>query len=324
MKVIDQPEWVCTMDDNIEHYKKPKSHFLKNVVYKDSDDRLIIAVMRGDLEANPAKISNLLGCGPLELADDDDLASMNTKSGWVHSWGHKEDREDVIYVGDIALKKSRNLIGGKKEKTTDTINVNYGRDFECDAIGDIAEAAEGSKCKHCDQGYLKEKKGIEVGHIFKYDHYYTEPHQATFVDKDGKEKPMWMGAYGIGIGRALATVVEMHNDEHGVVWPVSVAPYHVHIVGIGQSDEVAETAQQIHNFLEENGIEVLWDDREEASVGVKFADADLIGVPIRMVVSQRSLKNNEIEIKMRSEDDEEMIENDNEKILKRINELLAN
>jgi prolyl-tRNA synthetase len=315
MKVVKQPEWVCTMDDNVEHYKKSKSHFLKNVVYKDKKGRLIIAVLRGDLEANPTKISNLLGCGTLELADDEDLSTMNTKSGWVHSWGHKKDREDVIYVGDIALQKSRNLIGGQKEKTTDTINVNYGRDFKCDKLGDIASATEGAKCSKCDDGYLEEKKGIEVGHIFKYDTYYSIPHEAVFVDKDGKEKPMWMGAYGIGVGRAMATVVEMHNDEDGIIWPLEIAPYQVHIVSIGEDKKVHNQASQIHDLLSKNEVEVLWDDREEASVGVKFADADLIGVPIRLVVSERSLKNNEVELKLRKENKVKMIENDSESIL---------
>jgi prolyl-tRNA synthetase len=318
MKVIDQPEWVCTMDENVEHYKKPKSHFLKNVVYKDKDDRLIIAVVRGDLEANPTKIANLLDCGTLELADDEDLADMKTKSGWVHSWGHTAKDREVIYVGDIALEKSRNLIGGQKEKTTDTFNVNYGRDFECDVVGDIAAATEGSKCKHCAEGYLKEKKGIEVGHIFKYDDYYTTPHKATFVDEDGKEKPMWMGAYGIGVGRALATVVEMHNDEDGIIWPVEIAPYHVHIVSIGEDEEVNKTAQSIHDHLQKSDIEVLWDDRTEASAGVKFADADLIGIPLRIVVSGRSLKNNEVEMKRRGKDDAEMVANESKAVLEAV------
>ncbi len=322
MEVVEQPEWVCTMDENVEHYKKPKSHFLKNVVYKDKDDRLIIAVVRGDLEANPIKISNLLDCGELELADDEDLADMGTKSGWVHSWGHEAEGRDVVYVGDIALKQSRNLIGGQKEKTTDTFNVNYGRDFECEYIGDIATAAEGSKCVHCEKGYLKEKKGIEVGHIFKYDHYYTEPHGATFVDKDGKEKPMWMGAYGIGIGRAIATVVEMYNDENGILWPACIAPFQVHIVSIGDSDEVNEKSAKIYEALTKAGVEVLWDDREDVSAGIKFADADLIGNPIRLVISERTLKEGKVEVKMRSEDETVLLECCNGPLVKYIKEVL--
>lgn len=307
-KIIDQPEWVCTMDDNVEHYKLPKSHFLKNVVYKAKDGTLVIAVLRGDLDANVTKVENLSGKSGLELADDDDLASIETKSGWVHSWGHDEKFDNVMYVGDIALKVSKNLIGGQKEKTTDSFNVNYGRDFEVDKIGDIAEAYDGAKCKNCEKGYLREKKAMEMGHIFKYDTYYSEPHEAYFVDKDGKQKPMHMGAYGIGVGRAIAGIVEMHNDENGIIWPASVAPFDVHLIHIGDSKEVLDNAEEIYNQLQKKGLEVIWDDREDESVGVKFADADLIGVPIRLVVSEKTLKKGKVEIKKRSEERLEFIE----------------
>ena len=299
-EIIEQPEWVCTMDDNVEHYKKPRSHYLKNVVYKTRDGKLIIAALRGDLDAQPNKLAKVAGTGDLEMADDHDLATIETKSGWVHSWGHDKHRENVIYVADIALKVSRNLIGGQKERTTDSHNVNYGRDFEHALIGDIAAAYDGSKCPHCKDGYLHEKKAIELGHIFKYDTYYSVPHKAMFVDKDGKEKPMYMGAYGIGVGRLMATCVEVNHDENGIIWPLSIAPFAIHLLTVGKEKRTWEFSESVYQELLSLGYEVLWDDRDDVSAGVKFNDADLIGVPFRVLVSDKTAPEKKIEIKRRN------------------------
>lgn len=307
-KIIDQPEWVCTMEDNIEHYKRPKSHYLKNVVYKTKDGKLVIAVLRGDLEAQPAKLANVAGTGELELADDHDLEIIDTRSGWVHSWGHDKGRKDVIYVADISLEVSRNLIGGQKEKTTDAFNVNYGRDFKHERLGDIASAYDGSKCPNCKDGYLHEKKAIELGHIFKYDTYYSVPHKAMFVDKDGKEKPMYMGAYGIGVGRLMATCAEINHDEKGIIWPSIIAPYHVHIVTVGKKEKTIKLSESVYATLEDAGYEVLWDDRNDVSAGVKFNDADLIGIPVRIVVSDKIAELNKIELKARGSDQSDVID----------------
>lgn len=324
-EIIEQPEWVCTMDENVEHYKKPKSHFMKNVVFKDKNGRIIIAVMRGDLEANAVKVANLFDdINEVEYADEEDLTSIGTKSGWVHSWGHDEGNDNVVYVGDSALEVSRNMIGGLKEKTTDSFNVNYGRDYKVSKIGDIASAYDGAKCPKCKDGYLKEKKTIEVGHIFKYDHYYTKPHNCTFVDKDGKEKPMWMGAYGIGVGRAMASVVEMRHDKNGIVWPVSIAPFRIHLIGLGESKEVKTVTERIYKLFESHyQSEVLWDDREDISPGVKFADADLIGVPIRIVVSEKTLAKDSVEVKMRDEEKSILVKKDDKELVPHIVNILT-
>lgn len=300
-EIIEQPEWVKTMDDNVEHYKKPKSHFLKNVVYRDNKGTLVIVAVRGDLDAHPVKVANLANTGELELADEEDLAKIETKPGWVHSWGHDEMYDNVVYVADDSLKVSRNLIGGQKEKTTDSMNVNYGRDFKHDLEGDIAAAHEGARCPNCDDGCLHEKKGIEVGHIFKYDTYYSDPHEAMYVDKDGEEKPMWMGAYGIGVGRLMASCVEMNHDEDGILWPKVVAPFEVHIVTVGESKKVLNVSESVYKELSKQGVEVLWDDRDDASAGVKFNDADLIGIPVRIVVSDKTVAKDSVEVKLRKE-----------------------
>ena len=306
--MINQPEWVCTMDDNLEHYKKPKSHFVKNVVYKDKTGRLIIAVVRGDLDANPAKISKILDCGDLELAEDEDFDRINTLAGWVHSWGHDEGRKDVVYIGDEALKVSRNLIGGYKEKDRDAFNVNYGRDFSCTYEGDIVSAYIGAKCKRCENGHLRERRGIELGHIFKHRHSYSAAPKPNFIDRDGKEKAMWIGTGQIDLGRLLAGVVEIRHDQRGIIWPKSLAPYLISLVTIGQSQKVREESEKVYEILKKQGWEALWDNRENASPGEKLVDADLIGSPIRVLISERTLKKSCLEIRLRSGGEAEYVE----------------
>jgi len=280
MEIVDQPEWVESMDDNVKHYNSPKSHFLKNVVYKTAKGKMIIAVIRGDLEVNEAKLTKAVNEGELVPATEEDLLKMGTKPGWVHCWGHK-----ARYVGDLSLKTVKNFIGGQKEEATDSINVNYGRDFSCEILTDIAEVHEGYFCGKCQKGKLEEIRGIEFGHVFKYDDFYSKAMGATFTDKDGKEKFLQMGAYGIGIERAMAIIVEAHHDEKGIVWPKSVSPFGVHLINLSKDTKKAE---ETYKKLEEDGITVLYDDREEVSAGEKFADADLIGIPVRLVVSEKT------------------------------------
>jgi prolyl-tRNA synthetase len=300
LEIVPQPEWVETMEDNIKHYGQPKSHYLKNVVYKDSDGQIIIAVIRGDLTVDKAKLAKLYGAkGDLEPATDEDLAKIGTKSGWVHCWGHP-----AVYVGDLSLRTVHNFIGGQKEKTTDSINVNYGRDFECQYFGDIAQAQEGDLCEVCKQGKLHLVKAVEFGNIFNIGYAYSDPMEGNFVSKDGSLKKLYMGSYGIGIGRAVACVVETHHDDKGIIWPSSIAPYDIHLVGLDLFDEtVNQAAHQLYDQLQASGFEVLFDDRPDATAGVKFADADLIGIPLRLLVSPKSLKDGVVELKKRSGSD---------------------
>jgi prolyl-tRNA synthetase len=311
MEVIEQPEWVQTMEDNEKHYGFPKSRYLKNVVYRNrTNGEIIIAVMPGNLEASKVKLEHVVDAvGQLEDATDEDLEKIGTKSGYVHCWGHKGAR----YIGDISLKSVRNFIGGQKEEKTDTINVNYGRDFECETLADIAVAKDGylytdGKTK------LVEKRGIEVGNIFQLGYHYSSRMNATFVDSDGKEKQYYMGCYGIGLGRTLAAIAEIHNDEKGLIWPEIVAPYKVHIVSLEGVDKEAE---ELYNSLTEKGIEVLWDDRDGVSAGEKFADADLLGIPTRIVVSEKSLKAGGYEVKERRADKKDLEINSKDDFIKR-------
>lgn len=304
MEIVPQPEWVETMEDNIKHYGKSKEYYLKNVVYKDADGTIIIGVIRGDLQVNKAKLAKLVGAkGELEPATDEDLKSIGTKSGWVHCWGHK-----AVYAGDLSLKTVHNFIGGQKEKDTDTINVNYGRDFECQFFGDIAEAQEGDICPKCKKSKLRFTKAIEFGHIFNIGYVYSDPMNITFVDKDGSLKKLYMGSYGIGVGRALATIVEIHHDDKGIIWPESIAPFQIHLVGLDLHEEsIKDKAEEIYKKLQDKNIDVLFDDRADVAAGAKFADTDLLGIPKRLVISKRSLEKGGVELKLRNQNESKII-----------------
>ena len=297
--MIDQPEWVCTMDDNIVHYRKPLPHFLKNVVYRDPSGRLIIGVLRGDLEANPVKISGVMGSGSLEMADEIDFERLKTLPGWVHSWGHDQGRTDILFVADEALRVSRNLIGGWKEKDGDAFNVNYGRDFTHAHEGDIAMAGDGAKCKRCPEGRLRKRGALELGRARRSSPRPRESAGAVFVDRDGKEKPIHTATFEADLGRLLAGAVEINRDERGIIWPGGIAPYSITLATIGRGPDVLGKSEQVYGWLLAQGWDVLWDDREDVSPGAKLVDSDLIGSPVRVVVSERGLKQNTVEIKLR-------------------------
>ncbi len=295
---IDQPDWVMTMEDNIKHYKEPKWRYLKNVVYKGNDGQIYIASLRGDQEVNESKLTRVLGLNSLEPATDQDLEKLGTRHGYVHSWGIK----GVTYVGDEGLLKVKNFIGGQKTNKTDSQNVNYGRDFKYKLIADITNAEDGDTCAACQKGRLREKKAYEWGHVFNLGYFYSKPQKCTYTAKDGQEKPLWMGSYGIGLDRSLALIVESHHDEHGMVWPTSVAPFQIHLLGFDLSDpKVKKQAKDLYQALQEKQIEVLFDDREDITPGEKMADADLIGCPLRVIVSSRALKSGGVELKKRTE-----------------------
>lgn len=309
--IVEQPEWVKTMDDNVKHYGKDARYFLKNVVYKARSGDIIIATIRGDLDVNKTKLEQVLDLvGQLEDATEEDLTSIGTKPGYVHAWGHiftqprktvdgKRDTK-VIYVADNSLKSVTNFIGGQKEAETDSTNVNYGRDFKHDIEADVAMAQAGFIAPNGQP--LIEKRGIEVGNIFQLGHHYTSlMKDATFVDNDGKGKPFYMGCYGIGLGRTMATVAELYHDDRGLMWPAAVAPFTAHLISLKGAEARGE---EIYKELTEAGIEVLWDDRNE-SPGTKFADADLIGCPFRLVVSAKT--GEQVEWKLRSEKETELV-----------------
>jgi prolyl-tRNA synthetase len=290
------PLEVKTIKNLVAHYNLPPERFIKNVVYKTGDNKIIIATITGDLDVNEKKLARVVGSEDLEPATDEDLASFGAKPGFVHSWGYSDPR--ITFVVDQSVVNARNLYGGRKTDTTDPINVNYGRDFQSHLVADLASAPEGAICAKCGKGHLKLVRAIEFGHIFSYGYFYSEPHGATFVDREGKEKLLYMGSYGIGVERAMAIVVEKLHDEKGIVWPEAIAPFQYHLIVLGESEAVQKQAQEVYEKLQELGKEVLFDDRD-VSAGQKFADADLIGIPWRLVVSEKSA--GKIEVKRRTE-----------------------
>ena len=319
-ETVELPEEVKNMDDLEKFYQMPKWRFLKNVVFRNrTSGEKVIAVIRGDLEVNRTKLEKILDAvGQLEPAEDSDLRSLGTKAGFVHSWGH-----DAKYVGDTSLQTVRNFYGGFKTETTDPQNVNYGRDFECEILADISTAFEGARSRN--GGIWRQKIGVEVGNIFQLGtHYSSKMKGADFIDSDGKSRPFLMGCYGIGIGRTMATIVEKFHDDRGIIWPKNVAPFSVFLAPIGKDEEVFSVAEKIYAEFLAAGVDVLFDDRNDkkCGAGVKFADHELLGIPVRVVISEKSLAENKVEIAFRQNlDKSENVEI--EKVLPRVQEFLA-
>lgn len=308
LEKIPTPE-VSTIADLSDFLDIPSSRTAKAVFFtadlNDAEPLLIFAVLRGDMALNETKLVNAVAADGkhniknLRPALDEEIAAVGAVPGYASPIGIK--REKVLVVVDDLLPNSPNLVAGANEEGFHLHNTNLGRDYEADIVGDIALAEDGAPCPHCG-GTLSAKRGVEVGNIFKLGTCYTKALGATFLDEDGAAQSIIMGSYGIGVGRLLACVAEEHHDEYGLILPVSIAPYPVHLVLLNSKDGSAEAAaENFYTELMNAGIETLYDDRDERA-GVKFNDADLIGLPLRVTVSARSLKNGGLEFKRRDED----------------------
>jgi prolyl-tRNA synthetase len=262
---------------------------LFQVAAMEDSERFVLAVVRGDLELNETKLANVIGASRLRPALPEEIRAIGAEPGYGSPLGV----EGAIVAVDDAIRASPNLVAGANEKGFHFLNVNYGRNFEADIVADIASAGDGSFCPECGDA-MRAVRGVEVGNIFKLGTRYSEEFGASFLDADGRRKPLVMGSYGIGLGRLLACIAEEHHDENGLIWPVSVASYHVHFVAA----EAGEMADGLYERLVSAGVEVLYDDRRE-SLGAKFKDADLIGAPIRLTLTPRSLQRGGVEIKAR-------------------------
>lgn len=257
----------------------------------EETDKLIVAVIRGDLEVEESKLSNAAKANSIRPAHEEEIRACSMVPGYASPIGATGS---FICIVDDSVAESSNLVAGANEEGYHFINTNYGRDYS-GIVADIASARDGFACPECGRP-LKASKGVEVGNIFQLGTRYSEAMNCTYQDEEGKQKPVIMGSYGIGIGRLLACLAEEYNDEGGLCLPISVAPYQVHLVSLVKDNEVGE---RIYQELERSGIEVLYDDRKETA-GVKFADADLIGVPIRITIGNRSLKEGKVEVKYRA------------------------
>ncbi len=281
---------------NIPKSKTAKAVFLVASTSQDGKDieRFVFAVIRGDMEVNETKLANAVKASEIRPATEDEIRAVGAEPGY----GSPIGIHDAIIVADEAVASSPNLVAGANEPGFHLLNVNLGRDYKADIVTDIAAACEGDGCPQCGKP-LRASRGVEVGNIFKLGTRYSEAMGATFLDEDGKAQPIVMGSYGIGLGRLLACVAEEYHDDKGLMWPVTVAPYHVSLVWLSSnSAETQAAAERIYQSLRESGVEVLFDDRK-ATPGVKFADADLIGLPLRVTVADRSLAQGGVELKRR-------------------------
>ncbi len=257
------------------------------------DDEPTFAVIRGDLEVNELKLINALDAleaRPL-LPEEVDAA------GWVAGYASPIGVDPARVVADPSVVNAGGLVAGANRENVHLHNVTYGRDWTAATVADIAMAQPGDTCAQCDCS-LEMQRGIELGHIFKLGTRYADPMDATFLDADGERRTPIMGCYGIGVERLMAAAVQANHDELGIIWPRSIAPYDVHIVPLGGSDEVASAVELIETELAQLGLNVLTDDRDERA-GVKFNDADLMGAPLRITIGARGLKQGQIELKLR-------------------------
>ncbi len=274
--------------------KVPKSRTLKAVFYA-ADGQIVFVAIRGDLEVNEIKLKNALKCTDLRLATEGEVTGAGLVAGAASPLG----LSGIRTVADDSVAEGINFVAGANRPDYHVRNLNYPRDFAVDMMLDIASAQAGQGCPKCGQE-LAITRGIEVGHIFKLGTVFSEKMGASYLDQGGAQQPIVMGSYGIGIGRLLATVIERNHDDKGILWPVSLAPYHVYLCALGMDrPEVAAAAEKLYADLPAAGVEVLFDDRTE-SAGVRFNDADLLGMPLRVVVSQRTLKSQSAELKWRS------------------------
>ncbi len=285
---------------DIPEAKTAKAVFMVATVTEG--DLFVFAVVRGDCAVNETKLANIVHAKDLRPATEAEIRAIGAEPGY----GSPIGVHDCVIIVDEAVAASPNLVAGANEVGYHLVNVNINRDFTPDRVADITAAGDGDACPECGHP-MRAERGVEVGNIFKLGTRYSSAMGATYADENGKEHPVVMGSYGIGIGRALACVAEAHNDDFGLIWPISVAPYHVHLVVLGpEASEARVVADQLHEDLVAAGIEVLYDDRDR-SPGIKFNDADLIGLPLRITVARRGLAKGSVEFKLRREKERDFV-----------------
>lgn len=282
---------------NVPTVKTAKAVFFTGRFPHGNDwrEELIFVVVRGDMEVNETKVANLLKASELRPATDEEIRASGAVPGYASPVGLGK----VKIIVDDLVTRSANLVAGANEEGYHLRNVNYGRDYQADQVADISAVRDGDACPQCGAS-MRLARGVEVGNIFKLGTRYSDALRCTFLDEKGENQPVIMGSYGIGVGRLLACVAEEHHDERGLVWPAAIAPYPVHMVVLpGREVDTGVIAASVEAALTSADLEPLVDDREE-SAGVKFNDADLIGLPVRLTVSERAFKQGGVELKLRS------------------------
>ncbi len=300
LKEVHTPN-VHTIEELEGFFKTTSDKFAKTLIYV-ADGKTVAVVVKGNRDVNETKVANAIGTVvEFDLANDTTVKRVtDAEVGFAGPIGVKTD---YLFV-DKEVAEARNLVIGANKTDYHMENANYGRDFE-GVVGDFRNVCEGDKCVECGHE-LEIARGVEVGHIFKLGTKYSEAMGCNFIDRDGKSKPMIMGCYGIGVERTAAAIVEQHHDENGITWPLAVAPYHVVVVPVNiKKAEHMEAAEKIYKELQDMGVEVLLDDRDERA-GVKFKDSELIGIPMRITVG-KDIVDGKVEFKLRKSADKEVI-----------------
>jgi len=281
---------------DIPESKTAKAVFMMATVAENERDveKFVLAILRGDMELNETKLVNAVKAKEMRPATEDEIWDRGIEPGF----GSPIGATDVLVVVDDLIPQSPNMVGGANKVGYHYRNMNYGRDYTANIVTDITAAQEGYGCPEC-AAPLRMSRGVEIGNIFQLGTKYSEAMGANYLDEDGQLKPIVMGSYGIGPGRLLACAAEEHNDEYGLVMPITIAPYQVYLIFVpGKKQDTQAVAEQLYQDLQAAGVEVLYDDRDERA-GVKFNDADLIGIPLRLVVGERALAKGGLELKRR-------------------------
>jgi prolyl-tRNA synthetase len=281
-----------------------KTSLLKTLVYK-GDDKYFLVLVRGDREINEVKVNNILGpFVNLCLAEPEEVkAILNCEPGFVGPVGLKAD---IFIAADLEVAEMKGAVCGANKTDHHLVNVVCGQDFVPDKIADLRMVTAGEPCPKCG-GQLKEARGIEVGQVFNLGKKYSEVFRATYLDENGKEQIIYMGCYGIGVSRTMAAAIEQNYDEDGIIWPMPIAPYHCIVVPVTLKDqEVVATAERLYADLQAQGVEVVYDDRDERP-GVKFKDADLVGYPLRLTIGSKALAEGKVELYRRRSQSTELL-----------------
>ena len=294
MEVVSTPD-KKSADEVSEFLMVDKAKIVKTLIF-ETENGIIAVLVRGDHEVNEAKLKKLLKCDVMNLAGEKVVEDVTSApSGFAGPVGLK-----LKIIADNALLGMKNFVTGANLKDTHRVNVNIDRDIKIDLSGDIRFVKDGDLCPRCN-GTLRVYKGIEVGHVFKLGTKYSESLKATYLDENGKERFIVMGCYGIGVGRTVAASIEQNHDKNGIIWPMPIAPFQAIILSLNMKNkDVVNTSENIYQTLRGSCIEVLLDERDERP-GIKFKDADLIGIPIQIIIGEKNLKEGKVEIKIRKD-----------------------
>jgi len=309
---------VSSVEKVSELLKVDPGRLVKTLIYK-ADGKPVAVLIRGDRNINETKLKRYLDCDVLEMADE---RSIKEITGGPLGFSGPAGLKGVRIISDHSIKAMSDFVTGANKADTHLINVNLERDFKVDEWSDLRYIEDGDPCPKCDKGKVKLETTIEVGHTFKLGTKYSKDLSANFLDKAGKEKPCIMGCYGIGINRIIAAAIEQNHDKDGIIWPMAIAPYKVAILPLNaEHQESVKIAERIYEELLSLSIDVIFDDRQERA-GVKFKDADLIGIPIQVVIGERALAKNKLELKTRRDMKAELLPEKD--VIKTIQNLLKN